>query len=140
MKKPFILFMLCLIPFLSVGSLFCKPRVSPRNNYERIIAIVPMIGAGTAEDPRRPMFSPAQGVAANRRGLIAFSYQLSDDENFALVEFVGVNSAAFKDILAESKNGLRIFQKGKFNKADLAAAWGQYKREFDLENLGVSLP
>jgi len=33
-------------------------RADPKNLYERLICVVPMIGAGTHEDPRRPLFAP----------------------------------------------------------------------------------
>jgi hypothetical protein len=129
-----------LILFLTAASLWGQQRVSPKHTYERLIAIVPMIGTGTDEDPRRPQFVPAQGVDPSRRGLIGVSYQLSDDENFALVEFVARDRSVFKEILAEAKNGLQVFEKGKGRKADLALAWRLHKSEFNLENLGVSLP
>jgi hypothetical protein len=140
MKKALVLIILIVFSFPSADALFSRPRVSPQNNYERLIAIVPMIGTGSAEDPRRPMFTPSKGVEGNRKGLIGFSYQLSDDENYALVEFVGMSRAAFREILAEFKNGMRIFERGKFRKDDLAAAWSAYKKDFNLETPGVNLP
>jgi hypothetical protein len=140
MKKVLLLIILLAELFLSTNLLFSQQRVSPKNTYERLIAIVPMVGAGTDEDPRRPMFVPPQGTDPSRQGLIGVSYILSDDENFALVEFVARDRSAFKEILEEARNGLKVFEKGKGKKADLALAWRLHKREFNLENLGVSLP
>jgi hypothetical protein len=140
MKKVLCLITLIAFSFSSASAIYSRPRVSPQNSYERLIAIVPMIGTGAPEDPRRPMFTPANGVDGSRQGLLGFSFQISDDENYALVEFVGMNRAAFKEILAEAKSGVKIFQRGKFKKEDLATAWGLHKREFNLENLGVRLP
>jgi hypothetical protein len=140
MRKALVLLVFFTLAILPAKPLYPRTRVSPANNYERLIAIVPMIGTGSAEDPRRPQFTPANGVAGNRQGLIGFSFQLSDDENYALVEFVAMNRAAFRNILAGAKNGLQVFERGKFKKEDLAAAWSAYKKDFNLETSGVNLP
>ena len=81
-----------------VFPLFCQPRVSPRNLYERVWCVVPMTGSGTPEDPRRPMFAalpPAPGEPPSRAGILAFMYQESDDGRFALVEFVAADRSGF---------------------------------------------
>ena len=66
------------------GMLFAQGRVAPENLYPRVLCVVPMIGAGTSDDPRRPMFVPAPAppeqagaptAAANAR---AASDQTSD--------------------------------------------------------------
>jgi len=38
-----------------------QPPVSPRNSYERILVVLPLIGSGTAADPIRPLLIPAPG-------------------------------------------------------------------------------
>ena len=46
--------------------------VAVENRYERILAVVPMVGRGTNEDPRRPMFAPTPAeMAAERRAVAA---------------------------------------------------------------------
>jgi hypothetical protein len=47
-------------------------------NGERFLVLVPMVGAGTFADPRRPAFLREAGVA--------FRYQLSDDGATAIAE------------------------------------------------------
>ena len=47
-----------LLPAISLA----QPKIDPANLHERVIAVVPMIGAGTYADPRRPLFTPAPEV------------------------------------------------------------------------------
>jgi hypothetical protein len=72
----------------------CQHKVSSKNIYERVWAVVPIVGAGTQADPKRPLYAPLPGAAqtdsktaGQRKGIIAFSSVLSDDRKFALVEF-----------------------------------------------------
>ena len=54
---------------LSAGALVAQNRVAPGNMYHRIYAIVPLIGAGTPADPKRPMFvPPTRSASTNSRG------------------------------------------------------------------------
>src|SRR5580704_1960750 len=88
----------CLL--VAVGSVFAQHSVDPSTMYARIYAIVPMVGSGTWDDPKRPMFAPVaqqpstqqpastQTTAATRTGIIAFNHVESDDGNFALIEIV----------------------------------------------------
>src|SRR5581483_6304632 len=74
-------------------------RVDLRNTYERIICVVGYQGAGTPEDPKRPMFVPAPSAFSNpadRSGIIAYKQIASDDGRFAIVELVAEDRAAFK--------------------------------------------
>ena len=64
-------------------------------NYH-VYAVVPLTGSGTAADPKRPMFVPAQGfkpvvpvvaagrVTAVRTGILGYHAQISDDGKYAL--------------------------------------------------------
>jgi hypothetical protein len=131
----------CLL-FHCLSPLLAQHRVDLRNTYERIYAVVPMIGAGTAEDPRRPMFVPAPGEKPSRDGIIAFTYQLSDDGNTALVEFVARDRAALAPILNEraSRADVKIFEKGKDTRRNIEAEFRRHKRDFDLDRFGVNVP
>ena len=52
-------FLMFILGFLVCAStLLAQQKVDPRNRYERLICIVPMIGSGTYEDPRRPAYVP----------------------------------------------------------------------------------
>src|ERR1700683_1824305 len=81
----------CLL--VAVGSAFAQHRVDPGAMYARLYAIVPMVGSGTWDDPRRPMFAPIpqQTTPGTRTGIIAFNHVESDDGNSALIEIVAAN-------------------------------------------------
>jgi hypothetical protein len=115
--------------------------VSLNNTYHRILAVVPMTGSGTAADPQRPMFAPApRAMAARpaRTALLAWNYLSSDDGKWALVEFVAADRAAFAAILADKR--YRVFEKGKAKKAGVETEFRKYRKNFDLNRLGVFLP
>jgi hypothetical protein len=73
-----------------------------------------------------------------RTGIIAWQCQLSDDKNFALVEFVATDRSAFNPILAE--RAVTTFEKGKAKGADIEVALKKYKKDFDLNKFGVVVP
>lgn len=56
-----------------------QQRVDPTMTYHRVMAIVPLVGSGTAADPVRPMFTPAPQTAAptNPQGVPKGSSQSS---------------------------------------------------------------
>lgn len=43
---------------LLAAAIPAQRRVDPRNAYQRIICIVPLVGKGTADDPKRPQYAP----------------------------------------------------------------------------------
>ncbi len=102
-----------------------------------------MVGRGTPDDPRRPLYAPVPNprAAPSRQGIIAFSYQLSDDGKFALVELVAANRAAFAAILADRRPDVKVFEKGKARREDIEREFRKYKRDFQLDRFrGVSVP
>lgn len=74
------------------GCLFGQHRVQPDHRHERILCVVPMVGAGTYADPRRPMFTPSpanRDIAQverdrKREGLLGYSFEVSDDGTLAI--------------------------------------------------------
>jgi hypothetical protein len=136
-------------------------NVDPSAIYHRIYAVVPLIGAGTKADPKRPMFTPAppQVAAApsqttstsvaqtgatpaqptqSHTGIIAYQMQISDDGNFALVEFVGANAAELRGIINPSVAGVQaVFERGMASAAQIEAAFQQYKKGFQMSWFGV---
>ena len=60
MRFTMLAVVVCLIPPALLG----QRKVDPVFQGERIYAIVPMVGAGTASDPRRPLFAPVHGQAS----------------------------------------------------------------------------
>jgi hypothetical protein len=90
-------------------SLFAQQPVDPGLTYHRVWAVTPLVGSGTPADPRRPLLVPAKPASpSDRSGLLAYSMQLSDDGNFALVEFVFASRAAFQTVLAQQAAALGL--------------------------------
>jgi len=88
---------LSLVVLLCLGmeiSCFSQSRVPHYSLHERVLLVVPMVGAGTYSDPRRPLFAPAPGERRTPNGIHSFSYEVSDDGKFALVEFVALDRSA----------------------------------------------
>ena len=130
---------------LLINTLFAQNRVSPEMMYHRVWAVVPMIGSGKPDDPKRPMFtpSPAERTAkfktGDRSGVIGYSMQVSDDGNFALVEFVGATPAELKHIVKSQAAGVKAFERGTATKAQIEQEFRKYKNSFSLSSLGFGL-
>jgi hypothetical protein len=123
---------------------FAQPHVDPRHMYERVLAIVPMIGAGTPADPKRPLYAPAphEKNPNLRTGILGFTYVLSDDGKFALVELVMADRAGFQHILADAavpSLNVQAFVRGVHQRADVEAAFRKYKKNFDFDKFGVRM-
>jgi hypothetical protein len=129
-----------LIILLFPSLFFAQRRVDPKYTYSRVIAIVPIVGTGTATDPRRPQYAPlpSTGPNQNQAGIIGYMQQISDDGKFALVEFVARDRSAFAAILADKT--IKVFVKGKDKKGDIELELKKYKRDFDLSNFGLVMP
>ena len=123
-------------------------RVPGHQTYERITVIVPIIGSGTAADPKRPMFAPtpvehsqARVSAASARqrpaGIIGYSFHPSDDGKWAIVEFVARDKAAFQPIAAAARNtpGIKAFDREKNSKEEIEIEARKIKKDFDLSKL-----
>ena len=116
------------------ASLYSQQKIDSGFLHHRIWATVPMIGAGTAADPRRPMFTPKPGnMSAARDGILAMQYELSDDGKTALVEFVAANRLAFNEILGSAVPGLKVFERGKHKQAEVEAEFRRYKKGFRFD-------
>lgn len=125
--------------FLSIPPLFAQHKVDARNIHERLICVVPMVGRGTPDDPRRPMFAPAPGQKPSYDGLLAFSYDISDDGKSALVEFVFRDRAGMASILSEKskRSDITVFEKGKNSREEIEKEFKKYKRDFDIDRFGA---
>lgn len=129
-------------------SLLAQNAVDRSNLYERIWAIVPLIGTGTADDPIRPAYIPAPPPSDSQRtdtppstdGIIGFTMQLTDDGKSAIVQFVARDRSAFKDILADKSVDVKVFEKGKAQKDDINQEFRKVKKDFDIDQMGVALP
>jgi hypothetical protein len=127
----------------------CLPaqhKVDARQLYERLYCVVPMIGTGTWGDPKRPLYapSPAQMNSASRSGIIGFTHVLSDDGQFALVEFVARDAKAFDSVLADINinlnTSIKAFRKGKDKREDIEAEFRKHKKDFSFDTFGVRVP
>ena|ERR1700682_2052537 len=131
-----------------VCSALAQRSVDPRNLHERLYCIVPMTGKGTWADPKRPMYapSPAQMNPASRTGIIGFTHVVSDDGQFALVEFVARDAKAFDRILADinsnvnNNSNVKAFRKGQDKREDIEAEFRKHKKDFSFEHFGVRTP
>lgn len=129
-----------------VGSALAQHRVDPGNMYARIYAIVPMIGSGTWDDPKRPMFAPVpqQMTPGNRTGIIAFNHVESDDGNFALIEIVTANRSELAKVTstmtAATAPGLQIFDRSTTSQATVQTAFQALKKDFDITKFRVVVP
>ena len=112
--------------------MFAEQKLLPANLHERLIAIVPMVGSGTLNDPKRPLFAP---LTPDPKGILSYSYELTDDKKFAIVEFVALNSKAFAPILAD-KRVQKTFQKDKDKRDDMEKELKKQKADFDLDKKG----
>jgi len=122
----------------SAAALPAQRRVDPLYSYHRVIAVVPMQGAGTLANPMRPKHAPPPNPAGpSRAGIIAFSFLPSDDGKFAIAEFVAVDRTALAEVLADRSAGVLVFEKGAAKKADIESAIRHFRKDFSLDNFGV---
>lgn len=127
--------------FLLLPVLFAQHRkVDMRNTHYRLICVVPIIGKGTPADPFRPEYAPLPSAAPAAAGIIAYTWQPTDDKKRALVEFVARDRAAFKAILEDRRPGVKVFEKGKAKRADILGEFRKLKKDIDLDAFGVNVP
>lgn len=138
-----------LLGFLLSSSLcLAQPRVDRQNVGYRVIAIVPMVGTGTYDDPKRPLFAPRIGLESAdvvsargaqkffndaATGVIEFKYEVSDDGKWAIAEFVFQNRPALNAVMASGRTDVKIFEKGMASKALILAEAKKLKINFDLD-------
>jgi hypothetical protein len=91
------------------GMLFAQRNVPPEFMYHHVWAVLPMVGAGTPDDPKHPMLIPSpvppgqqQSQAAERPELLGWQMQMSDDGKFALAELVFQSPLAYESFLAKA--------------------------------------
>jgi hypothetical protein len=126
----------------SLAVLPAQQRVDPRNTHQRLLCVVPLVGSGTNDDPRRPAHAPIYSKGAPRlpSGIIAYSYQVSDDGRYALVEFVARDRSAFQELLSSKSQAIKVFEKGKDRREDIEQEFRKYKKNIDLNLLGMVVP
>jgi hypothetical protein len=124
------------LPVLSV-----QPPVAPENRYERILCVVPMIGKGTWEDPRRPMFAPLPSeMGRGKSGILAYYHEPTDDGTRAIVQFVVADRSALQAIRARLDPLVKVFDPKKDKQTDVEAALKALQKNFDLKRFAVRVP
>ena len=127
---------------LFAGGLRAETHGSAGSGGQKLLCVVPMVGAGTLDDPRRPMFTPGRSEAAlapaasslgfaEAPRIQSFHAAISDDNASAIVEFVAHDPAAFKDIKASSE--AKVFDRQKNRASDVQGILQKYKKDFRLE-------
>ena len=116
--------------------------------YERIVCVVPMIGAGTLDDPKRPLFTPIAGKNSSDLALdplkkskgfiqppviVAYHSMPTDDGHSAIVEFVARDRAAFEQIF--TNGSVKVFDRQNTKAIDLLKELRKFKKDFDLTQL-----
>lgn len=122
--------------------IYGQHRVSSRQMYERLLAVVPIVGQGTLEDPKRPMFAPSPKAInpAAKTGIIAYTYVLSDDGKYALCEFVARDRATLNGLLngpGASSAFVSSFIKGQHTQDEIVANFKKYKKDFNIDKFGA---
>jgi hypothetical protein len=148
----------CLLASFSAA--IAQPRVDPRNMYERVIAIVPIVGSGTDADPRRPMYAPLPATAtapptisvssttvqtstspspatplAGSTGILGYTMVESADGKSAIVEFVATDRAVFQNILADTS--VQAFLNGRDSRKAAEIGFQRLKPGFSISSFGV---
>jgi len=121
--------LMILIPTLLLGQAQFR-KVDTQFTHDRVLAIVPIVGAGNAKSPKRPQFTDLPGITG-------FTAELSDDGKFALVEFVVKDPKLLTPLLA---SGQRTESKDKSTKNSLYEDFKRYKKDFKPERFGLTVP
>ena len=112
-------------------------RAAPSTaRYNRYICLVHMTGSGKADDPRRPEYAPAS-AGDDRSGIIAWSMQLTDNGQMAIVHYVAVDRKAFEGLRNEKREEVRIFEIGKDKPEAIEKELRKFKKDFILDSLQV---
>jgi len=167
--------------------LLAQQPLEPNMVYERLMAVVPMIGAGTYQDPRRPAYVPdsllnkrtaekaldpnvdaaaasvdttasQDGPAKAPPSITGFTYEVSDDGQFALITFQATDREAFVPMIEAAKSpgsatdsglnrnaldggfDLIVFEVGKADPADIQSEFQKHKKSFAILPVEVAVP
>jgi hypothetical protein len=128
---------------LAIFVCFCglaqNRQVDSRNQHERLIALVPFVGSGTMDDPKRPMFAPKPGEVdpGSRTGIVAFHFIPTDDGTMAIVELIARDKAAFQPILNSNVSGALFFLRGRDDPGAMVTALQKYRKDLSLQTFGT---
>lgn len=113
---------------------FSQAGFGPGRAGEVAIAIVPMVGSGTYEDPRRPLIIPVQRLSGEES--LDFRYVQSDDGRYAIVVLRAPSRALLDRALTSRGQPIKVFVRGKDSRAEVETEIRRYRRSFRLDDLG----
>jgi hypothetical protein len=121
-----------LLSFLIVTCVAQNARMGEGNG--KILLAVPMVGAGTWADPKRPAHVREAGVP--------YRFQVSDDGTMALVEAAPRSLAELRGLEAQTKADTRakVFRADKDKLSDVISEFKKLKKDFDAEEFGKKSP
>ena len=151
MRLLFSVVCLCLsIPVITLTTASAQgPGILPTTtSFQRVYAIVPLVGRGTHDDPTRPMFVPAGGIHAQnqpsiverqqpgfakpRTGIISYTAIVTDDGRHAIVEFVSMDRQGLREILESRATGVQVFERGRQPDSAVDTIFKARRRDFDF--------
>lgn len=105
--------LITLLPSTFAGLLPAQHAVDPARLYYRVICLVYLTGTGQVGDAVLPEYVPKASAASSRDGIIAWSSQITDNGQMAIVHLVAVNHHAFDALLADTRPEIKVFEIGK---------------------------
>lgn len=128
--------LLVVLAGLWCSALFAQHAASPSQRYFRFICLVHLTGTGKDGDIIRPDHV-ADSAVPSRRGILAWSSQMSDDGTMAIVQFVASSRSAFAPLLSDARPEIRVFEIGTVPPAVIERELRKVKKDFTLESLEV---
>jgi hypothetical protein len=113
--------------------------VDASQRYHRLVVLAPLTGTGRRGDPIRPDIIPgpvaagARQGAGDRSGIIAWSFQLTDDKKAAIVQLVAVDPKAFAGIVGDKRPEVRVFDTKGHGKDEIESEMKKYKKDYSLD-------
>lgn len=114
-------------------------RLDHTQLYEVALVIVPLTGAGTDKDPRRPALIPGEGQDRLPEGLVSWSWQAGDDDKVAILEIVARNKETLRKLTQDVRVN-RVFERGKDKREDVERELKLVKRTFSLQRAELGRP
>lgn len=109
-----------------------------RSGETRLLAIMPLSGAGTYADPVRPQLPPGARDASTG---ISFNWIPSDDGRWAIVELSARDRASLLPVLQDRRPGVLTFERGRVSRTTVEVELRRYRKNFQWEDLvGVQRP
>jgi len=102
---------------------------------ERLIVVVPMIGAGTFDDPVRPALGLEQLGSLDGVG---YRYEVSDDQRSAIVFLTSARVGRLRELPVKAQGlgvGLQVIEHDRLGKAGTEVELKKLKKGLTLEKL-----